>query len=142
MKCPECQAQNPDVARFCLRCGARLVLVCAQCETELPGDAAFCFACGAQVGAPHLEVEKEPTTADVIPERIRKLVPAEYADRLLRAGEQVAGERRMVTILFSDVRGSTAMAEELDPEDVMEIMDGAFDVLIAVSYTHLTLPTN
>jgi len=42
----------------------------------------------------------------------------------------VAGERRIVTMLFSDVKGSTPMAEQLDPEDVLEIMDGAFDVLI------------
>jgi class 3 adenylate cyclase len=64
------------------------------------------------------------------------LVPAEYADRLLAASGQMAGERRMVTILFSDVKGSTAMAEELDPEDVMEIMDGAFDVLIEPVYPY------
>jgi class 3 adenylate cyclase/predicted ATPase len=52
------------------------------------------------------------------------------ADRLLATRGQVQAERRIVTILFSDVKGSTAMAEQLDPEDVMEIMDGAFDVLI------------
>jgi len=42
----------------------------------------------------------------------------------------MVGERRVVTMLFSDVKGSTPMAERLDPEDVLEIMDGAFDVLI------------
>jgi class 3 adenylate cyclase/tetratricopeptide (TPR) repeat protein len=63
-------------------------------------------------------------------EAIQRLVPKEFAERLLATRGQVSAERRMVTILFSDVKGSTAMAEELDPEDVMEIMDGAFDVLI------------
>jgi class 3 adenylate cyclase/tetratricopeptide (TPR) repeat protein len=57
-------------------------------------------------------------------------VPKEYAERLLATRGQVSGERRIVTILFSDVKGSTSMAENLDPEEVMEIMDGAFDVLI------------
>ncbi len=57
-------------------------------------------------------------------------MPKEYAERLLASRGQVGRERRTVTILFCDVKGSTAMAEELDPEDVMEIMDGAFDVLI------------
>ena len=57
-------------------------------------------------------------------------MPQEYVDRLLAAGGQMAGERRLVTILFSDVKGSTAMAEQLDPEEVMEIMNGAFEFLI------------
>ncbi|NIU63665.1 MAG: guanylate cyclase, partial [Pseudomonas stutzeri] len=63
-------------------------------------------------------------------------MPKEFAERLLATRGQVAGERRMVTILFSDVKGSTAMAEDLDPEDVMEIMDGAFDVLIEPVYRY------
>jgi len=58
------------------------------------------------------------------------LAPREFAERLLATRGQVSKERRVVTILFSDVKGSTAMAEELDPEDVTEIMEGAFDVLI------------
>jgi class 3 adenylate cyclase/tetratricopeptide (TPR) repeat protein len=69
-------------------------------------------------------------------ERLQRLVPKEFADRLRAARGDVAGERRIVTILFSDVKGSTAMAEDLDPEDVMEIMDGAFDILIEPIYRH------
>jgi ABC-type oligopeptide transport system substrate-binding subunit/class 3 adenylate cyclase len=73
---------------------------------------------------------------DTLPERLQRLVPKEYAERLLATRGQVQAERRMVTILFSDVKGSTAMAENLDPEDVMEIMDGAFDVLIEPVYRY------
>jgi class 3 adenylate cyclase len=58
------------------------------------------------------------------------LAPREFAERLLATRGQVAGERRIVTMLFSDVKGSTPMAERLDPEEYAEIMDGAFDVLI------------
>jgi len=61
---------------------------------------------------------------------LRRLAPRDFAERLLATRGQVAGERRIVTMLFSDVKGSTPMAERLDPEDVLEIMDGAFDVLI------------
>jgi len=61
---------------------------------------------------------------------LQRLVPREFAERLLATLGQVSKERRVVTILFSDVKGSTAMGEELDPEDVTEIMEGAFDVLI------------
>jgi class 3 adenylate cyclase/tetratricopeptide (TPR) repeat protein len=58
------------------------------------------------------------------------MAPTGYVDRVLAATREADGARRRVTILFCDVKGSTAMAEALDPEDVMEIMDGAFDVLI------------
>jgi class 3 adenylate cyclase len=63
-------------------------------------------------------------------------VPREFAERLLATRGQVQRERRMVTILFSDIKGSTAMAERLDPEDVIEIIDAAFDVLIEPIYCH------
>jgi class 3 adenylate cyclase len=63
-------------------------------------------------------------------------VPKEYADRLQATQGKTAGERRLVTILFSDVKDSTAIAEKLDPEDVMEIMNGAFGVLIEPIYRH------
>jgi ABC-type oligopeptide transport system substrate-binding subunit/class 3 adenylate cyclase len=62
------------------------------------------------------------------------LIPKAFAERLLATRGQTQAERRTVTILFSDVKGSTAMAEALDPEDVMEIMDGAFNVLIEPIY--------
>ncbi|MGD2164144.1 MAG: adenylate/guanylate cyclase domain-containing protein [Anaerolineae bacterium] len=127
MECPECATDNPEGGKFCLDCGARLALSCPQCETSLPPRAKFCLECGAPLTKGTSELEK---TSRGLLERVSRLMPREYADRLLVAGRQMAGERRIVTILFCDVKGSTAMAEELDPEDVMEIMDGAFDVLI------------
>jgi class 3 adenylate cyclase/predicted ATPase len=135
MQCPKCNRQNPEDASFCMKCGARLDLVCPQCGAELPRDpdVRFCFKCGR-------EIEPLPEAPGVVPgtlaERLQRLVPKEFAERLLATRGQVAGERRVVTILFSDVKGSTAMAEDLDPEDVMEIMDGAFDVLIAPIYRY------
>jgi hypothetical protein len=63
-------------------------------------------------------------------------VPRDFAERLLASLDPVGRERRAVTILFSDVKGSTALAENLDPKDVMEIMDGALDVLIKPVYRY------
>jgi ABC-type oligopeptide transport system substrate-binding subunit/class 3 adenylate cyclase len=130
MHCPKCNTENRENAKFCINCGARLMLVCPECGTQLPPSARFCDACGAQVGALPGEVREEPGAPDAVAERLQRLVPRELAERLRASGGEMAGERRMVTILFCDVTGSTAMAEDLDPEDVMEIMDGAFDVLI------------
>jgi ABC-type oligopeptide transport system substrate-binding subunit/class 3 adenylate cyclase len=130
MQCPKCTTENPDPAQFCMNCGSRLSIVCAQCGSQLPLEAKFCLQCGAEVGP-------APVAArDTLPERLQRLVPKEYAERLLATRGQVQAERRMVTILFSDVKGSTAMAENLDPEEVMEIMDGAFGVLIEPVYRY------
>jgi predicted ATPase/class 3 adenylate cyclase len=61
---------------------------------------------------------------------LKRLMPTSYAEKLLATKGKMEGERRVVTILFSDVKGSTSMEENLDPEEVLEIMNGAFNVLI------------
>jgi len=134
MQCQQCRTDNPEQARFCLKCGAGLIVVCPTCAAELPPHAEFCISCGAKLA----EGPAEPPAAAVkaAADRLQRLVPREYADRLLATRGQVQAERRMVTILFSDVKGSAAMGENLDPEDVMEIMDGAFDVLIEPIYRY------
>ena len=140
MLCPQCRTENPGQAKFCLGCGNKLAVVCPACGVALPPQAKFCFECGTQIGAPS---PPEPEPAPSVPsaaggmtERIQRLIPKEFAERLMAARGRVEGERRIVTMLFSDVKGSTAMAEDMDPEDVMEIMDGAFDILIEPVYRH------
>ena len=135
MKCPGCNAENRKGASFCLQCGAKLVLVCSQCGEGLPPEAVFCDACGTRVIEPSGETSDEPAPSP-INEALQRLVPKEYAERLLASRGQVAHERRLVTILFSDVKGSTAMAENLDPEDVLEIMNGALKRLIRPIYRY------
>ncbi|MBU1751317.1 MAG: AAA family ATPase, partial [Chloroflexi bacterium] len=137
MQCPRCGKDNPDEARFCLKCGAGLVRQCTQCGAELPADpeTQFCPACGQAVRARPAAVVPRLAPAGLA-EALQRLVPKEYAERLLAAGGPVTGERRLVTILFSDVKGSTALAEKLDPEEVMEIMNGAFQVLIPPIYRY------
>ncbi len=130
MHCPTCSTENPPHARFCLQCGTRLSLTCPQCRTELPPDARFCLACGAPVTA--APQPQEWTAADLL----KRHAPKEYVERLLATRGQAHDERRTVTILFADVKGSTAMEEKLDPEDVKEVMRGAFEVLISPIYRY------
>jgi ABC-type oligopeptide transport system substrate-binding subunit/class 3 adenylate cyclase len=127
MNCPQCGTENPQGARFCLNCAQKLLERCPQCGTALPAGAKFCLECGAKVSIPETV---QLGGSEAMTQAIQRLIPREFSERLLATRGQVARERRMVTILFSDVRGSTAMAGELDPEDWMEIMEGAFDVLI------------
>jgi ABC-type oligopeptide transport system substrate-binding subunit/class 3 adenylate cyclase len=135
MQCLKCSTENRDGARFCGKCGASLSVVCPECGTELPPDLRFCDACGSQLGTGP-EADPLQEAVDAVAERLQRLVPKEYAERLLATRGQVQPERRTVTIVFSDVKGSTAMAEDLDPEDVLDIMSGAFDVLIEPVYRY------
>jgi len=125
--CPNCHAPNAEGAMFCMRCGTRLALICPQCGTQLSSgpEARFCPSCGTQVSAP-----PPADTSDSIPERLERVMPREFAQRLISTRGEVARERRVVTILLSDVEGSRPITQELDPEEVMEVMEGALDVLI------------
>jgi class 3 adenylate cyclase/predicted ATPase len=128
MRCPKCSSHNRPDATFCLQCGAPLATTCPRCGRELPPEARFCDACGAPRAATATDgvVGRDSAAAQAL----RRLAPAAYADRLLAAGGQMAGERKTVTILMSDVKGSSALSRDLDPEEWLEIMDGAFAVLI------------
>ncbi|MCK5571651.1 MAG: zinc ribbon domain-containing protein, partial [Bacteroidetes bacterium] len=140
LPCPQCSTPCPPEARFCFRCGFQLLAApatgCPNCGTHLPPAARYCLTCGSPTGSPpgvrparESSPATPPTAADIEPS-LRRLLPAPYVEKLMATRGCVEGERRVVTILFSDVKGSTAMAEGMDPEDVLSIMNGAFEVLI------------
>ena len=137
MICSQCQTDNPAGAKFCMSCGSALAAACPNCGTELPAQAQFCSNCGhrltEQAAAPQAAPEPESPTA-----RIEQYIPAELLAKLesARAKGGMQGERRVVTMLFCDVQGSTAAAEQLDPEEWAEIMNGAFEHLIAPVYRY------
>ena len=122
MNCPNCQTPNPAEAKFCMSCGTSLAATCPNCQTELPPEAQFCFKCGQSLA--EADVERPTETAQ---DRIQQYVPAELLAKLesARASGGMQGERRVVTMLFCDVQGSTAAAGSLDPEEWAEIMNGA-----------------
>ena len=98
---------------------------CPSCGTANPDGSRFCNACGNRLDA--------EAGADLDPFLPRELLAKLEA---ARAGRAMEGERRVVTMLFCDVKGSTAMAETMDPEEWTEIMNGAFERLIAPVYRY------
>src|SRR4029453_13825696 len=111
MRCLRCQQVNPVHARFCLGCGARLVLACSACGAELSAGARFCLQCGQAVAPGGSAPGPEAYT------------PKHIFDRILTSKSAVEGERKQVTVLFVDVVDSSRLAEHLDPEDMHEVMD-------------------
>ncbi|MDA0799710.1 MAG: zinc-ribbon domain-containing protein [Chloroflexi bacterium] len=132
MNCPKCATTNPDGAKFCMSCGSAMAQGCTNCAAELPTGSQFCFVCGQKVGAP----VEEPKPAETA--RIEQYIPAELLAKLesARTGGGMQGERRVVTMLFCDVKGSTATAEKLDPEEWADIMNGAFEHLTSPVYAY------
>jgi class 3 adenylate cyclase len=128
MKCPHCQTENPGGARFCFHCGAALAPRCTNCETELPAGAHFCMNCGQPVGA-------STPADDARLTRLAAATPVPLAQKVLDAAH-LAGERRTVTALFMDVVGSTALANQMDPEEWTAIMNGAFDRFYPAIYRY------
>ena len=134
MTCPKCGFDCPAEFDFCPKCGTLLQQACAQCGFQVPADFSFCPKCGTAVAAVAVAAERD--TQALLSHAVQRLSPKAFADRLLATRGEVSHERRMVTILFCDVKGSTAMAEQLDPEEVMEIMSGAFEFLIQPIYCY------
>jgi class 3 adenylate cyclase/tetratricopeptide (TPR) repeat protein len=113
VRCADCGKDNRDDARFCRGCGHALPRPCAACGAELPEDAAFCDRCGVRVAAP-------PTPAPA------SYTPAHLAARIRASSAALEGERKLVTVLFADVVGSTTIAERIDPEEMRTLMDRCF----------------
>jgi len=123
MKCPKCQTENPETRKFCLECGAKLSQVCPQCGSEnLPEDK-FCGKCGHALA----ETAAVPTIDYTEPQ---SYTPKFLADKILDTRSSIEGEHKLVTVLFADVANYTSISEKLDPEEVHQIMDGCFKVLM------------
>jgi predicted ATPase/class 3 adenylate cyclase len=132
MQCPKCHSDCPPEFDFCPNCAAPLQVTCPQCSFRAPANFKFCPKCATALAAPTATPSAPtPPAADAMIERLLRQVPKEYAERLLATRGQPHDERRTVTILFSDVKGATAMMGKLDPEDAKEVIQGAFEFLIA-----------
>ena len=99
--CAVCGADQPADARFCSSCGSPLRQRCAACGSEQLSTAAFCSTCGTAL----------------------------HDDGRRGLGADERHERRVVTVLFADLAGSTALGAQLDPEEVRELQGELFSVL-------------
>jgi len=122
MLCVKCNYDNPPDAVFCMKCGTKVESRCSSCTTLNPADANFCRKCGSALGSaapisspdpaatvktPYVEVTNEQQTA-----------------------EGLEGERKTVTALFADIKGSTELMENLDPEEARAIIDPALRIMV------------
>jgi class 3 adenylate cyclase/tetratricopeptide (TPR) repeat protein len=118
MDCPNCNCGNPPDAKFCGGCGHRLDLTCSECGTNNPVGNQFCNECGSNLKPPKAAAQTSLETARPPVSSTEEITPADIPD--------IPGERKHVTVLFSDLTGYTTLSEKLDPEEVKEITGRIF----------------
>jgi class 3 adenylate cyclase/tetratricopeptide (TPR) repeat protein len=125
MQCQSCLQENPPQAKFCLNCGSGLALKCPHCRTELPGNARFCLACGQAL----TDATGRPAAPTAPPARPVE-TPPHLAERIRVARESLEGERKQVTVLFADLKGSLEWIAERDPEEARNIIDPVIEKMV------------
>src|SRR5215472_484266 len=119
MRCSSCGAENPDGIKFCNECAAPFKRRCAGCGFENTPTAKFCGECAAPLTAAG---RPDPANASS-PQAVRIAAPADSQTIM-------DGERKTVTALFADIKGSTELMEDLDPEEARAIVDPALRIMI------------
>jgi class 3 adenylate cyclase/tetratricopeptide (TPR) repeat protein len=122
MRCPQCSHQNPDGANFCGECGTRLERLCPGCGAGNPLSNNFCYRCGQALGA-----LPSPESRFGSPE---SYTPRHLAEKILTARGALEGERKHVTVLFADIKGSLELIEGIDPEEVRTLLDPALQAMM------------
>ena len=120
MRCPSCNYDNPADASFCEECGAKLESICPACKASVSPGARFCKKCGTAIGP-----TKAAASTTVSSTKSQIIVTADGA-----APEAIDGERKTVTALFADIKGSTELEQDLDPEEARAIIDPALKLMI------------
>jgi RNA polymerase subunit RPABC4/transcription elongation factor Spt4 len=125
MTCPRCQAETPLDAEFCPTCGAKLTVVCAQCGTANAPDHNFCKKCGRPLAS---NLIGRPSGAKFAsPDAY---TPRHLAEKILTSRSALEGERKQVTVLFADLKGSLELLADRDPEEARKILDPVLELIM------------
>ena len=114
MQCPRCQHENEAGAKFCEECATPLARACAKCGRTLSATAKFCPECAHPAG---LSAAPPPAPRFDSPE---SYTPRHLAEKILTSKSALEGERKQVTVLFVDLKGSMELLADRDPEEVSD----------------------
>jgi class 3 adenylate cyclase/tetratricopeptide (TPR) repeat protein len=118
MRCSKCGGYNREGRKFCTNCGTPLVATCPKCSTPVQPGEKFCGECGVAIGAfaSRAPSGRQPTFTQSVD--------------AISTTDAIDGERKTVTALFADIKGSTELMEDLDPEEARAIIDPALKLMI------------
>jgi class 3 adenylate cyclase len=125
IQCPRCRHENRSDARFCRECGEAFGIRCAVCGTDLAAESKFCDNCGT----PSAAVETGQVVSPLFASPYFH-APSPLAKRILTSDAALEGERKQVTVLFSDMKGSTEQIADRDPEDARRLLDPVLEMMM------------
>jgi class 3 adenylate cyclase len=124
MMCSRCQHENEAGAKFCEQCAAPLAPACAKCGRNLSPTARFCPECAHPTGL---------SLAPLLAQRfgsVELYTPRHLAQRILTSKAALEGERKQVTVLFADLKGSMELLADRDPEEARKILDPVLEQMM------------
>src|SRR5215510_4894593 len=128
MSCSRCRTDNPAGAKFCLECGAPLKARCEHCGAALSPAAKLCSQCSQPVrrttgGASRFASPDSYT-------------PRHLVEKILTSRSALEGERKQVTVLFADLKGSMELVADRDPEEARELLDPVLKHMMAAVHRY------
>jgi class 3 adenylate cyclase/tetratricopeptide (TPR) repeat protein len=123
MRCPHCQHENREGARFCAACGSSLAWKCPACGNHPPPGATFCDHCGTPLTG--TTPAATPPSLALQSQTPQAYTPVYLAEKILTSKTALEGERKQVTVLFADLKDSTELIRGLDPEAAQQLLDPA-----------------
>jgi hypothetical protein len=128
MHCPHCEADSPDGAKFCIECGTPLRARCPQCGADTLPRAKFCAECGTPLTA------QSPASPVPYLQPPVRYTPGHLAEKILRSRAALEGERKQVTVLFADMKGSMELLADRDPEEARQLLGPVLERMMAARH--------
>src|SRR5262245_52219507 len=128
MKCPRCQHENRSGAKFCEDCATPLSRTCPSCGSQLSATAKFCSECAHSVAG-----ATPPAGRFASPQ---SYTPKHLAEKILTGKAALEGERKQVTVLFADLKGSMELLADRDPEEARQILDPVLERMMAAIHLY------
>jgi hypothetical protein len=127
MKCPQCSHADVVNMKFCGKCGSRLAVQCRECGMRNAPAQKFCGECGARLetGAPSRQI---PAPGAYTPKHL--------AERIHVSRAAMEGERKQVTVLFADLKGSMELLADRDPREARELLDSVLEQMMEVVHRY------
>ena len=130
MRCTKCGTESTTRRNFCAACGSALSRRCPKCSAENATSSAFCEDCGTVLAAHAASAATSSPQAESTAPDVR--VTPEQPD----ASTVIEGERKTVTALFADIKGSTELMRDLDPEEARAIVDPVLQLMMAAVHRY------
>jgi class 3 adenylate cyclase/tetratricopeptide (TPR) repeat protein len=129
MKCPKCQFENPDNAKFCIECASPMEYHCPNCGAITPATGKFCQECAYDLRKPKTTPPKELSFDEKL-NKIQKYLPKGLTEKILSQRDRIEGERKQVAVMFCDMENFTPLSEFLGIEEAYAIVDQIYEILI------------